>query len=239
VRSGETTILSDSFETNAGWTVQNDASLTSGAWERGVPVAMGGHGAPITDADGSGSCYVTGNTADADVDRGPTRLLSPVLNLSVAPEARVTYSRWLVSLVGTADSLVTEISGNNGGSWTPVSTVTPATGGWERVRFRVADYITPTAQVRVRFTVSDPGATSTTEAAIDAFSVTSPFCTACYANCDASTAPPTLNVADFTCYLQRFASGDGYANCDGSVAPPVLNVADFTCFLQKYAAGCP
>ena len=62
---------------------------------------------------------------------------------------------------------------------------------------------------------------------------------ACYANCDASTAPPILNVADFTCFLQRFAAGDPYANCDESSAPPVLNVADFTCFLQRFAAGCP
>jgi hypothetical protein len=61
---------------------------------------------------------------------------------------------------------------------------------------------------------------------------------ACYANCDASTATPVLNVADFTCFLQRFAAGDAYANCDGSTAIPVLNVADFTCFLQRFAAGC-
>jgi hypothetical protein len=61
----------------------------------------------------------------------------------------------------------------------------------------------------------------------------------CYANCDQSTAAPVLNVADFTCFLQRFAAGDNYANCDQSTAPPVLNVADFTCFLQRFAAGCP
>jgi hypothetical protein len=61
----------------------------------------------------------------------------------------------------------------------------------------------------------------------------------CYANCDGSTAAPVLNVADFTCFLQKFAAGDPYANCDGSTAAPVLNVADFTCFLQKFAAGCP
>jgi hypothetical protein len=61
----------------------------------------------------------------------------------------------------------------------------------------------------------------------------------CYANCDASTAVPALNVADFTCFLQKFASADPYANCDGSTSPPTLNVADFTCFLQKFAAGCP
>jgi hypothetical protein len=62
---------------------------------------------------------------------------------------------------------------------------------------------------------------------------------ACYANCDSSTASPVLNVGDFTCFLQKYASADPYANCDGSTAVPVLNVGDFTCFLQKYAAGCP
>jgi uncharacterized membrane protein len=61
----------------------------------------------------------------------------------------------------------------------------------------------------------------------------------CYANCDGSTASPVLNVADFTCFFQKFATGNSYANCDNSTAPPVLNVADFTCFLQKFAVGCP
>jgi trimeric autotransporter adhesin len=64
-------------------------------------------------------------------------------------------------------------------------------------------------------------------------------CPACYPNCDASTTPPILNVADFSCFLQKFAAGDPYANCDGSTTPPVLNVADFGCFLTKFAAGCP
>ncbi len=63
--------------------------------------------------------------------------------------------------------------------------------------------------------------------------------TACYANCDSSTLAPILNVADFTCFLTRFAAGDSYANCDNSTQAPVLNVADFTCFLQAFAAGCP
>jgi DNA-binding beta-propeller fold protein YncE len=57
--------------------------------------------------------------------------------------------------------------------------------------------------------------------------------TPCYANCDGSTTAPILNVADFTCFLNKFASADPYANCDGSTTSPVLNVADFTCFLNK------
>ncbi len=65
------------------------------------------------------------------------------------------------------------------------------------------------------------------------------FCPACYANCDASTVPPVLNVNDFTCFLNKFAAGDPYANCDGSATPPTLNILDFTCFLNRFAAGCP
>ncbi|MEX2218685.1 MAG: PQQ-dependent sugar dehydrogenase [Phycisphaerales bacterium] len=62
---------------------------------------------------------------------------------------------------------------------------------------------------------------------------------ACYANCDGSTQAPVLNVADFGCFLTRYAAGEAYANCDGSTQAPVLNVADFGCFLTRYAAGCP
>jgi hypothetical protein len=64
-------------------------------------------------------------------------------------------------------------------------------------------------------------------------------CPTCYANCDRSTAPPVLNVADFVCFQSEFAAGDPRANCDGSTGPPTLNVADFVCFLSRFAAGCP
>jgi hypothetical protein len=78
----------------------------------------------------------------------------------------------------------------------------------------------------------------------------------CYANCDGSTQQPVLNVADFTCFLSKFAEGTNpatscdtpitghlgigpcYANCDGSTTVPFLNVADFSCFLTKFAVGC-
>jgi choice-of-anchor B domain-containing protein len=238
-QTGETTVFSDDFQSDRGWTVQSDAGLTSGGWTRAVPLYNGGPGAVIGDADSSGSCFVTSNTLNGDVDGGATRLLSPALDLSASPEARITYSRWLVSLVGTADSLVTEVSNNNGGSWTTVNSVTPATGGWQQVTFRVADYVNPTAQTRVRFTVSDTDS-STTEAGIDAFSVIAPSCgTVCYVNCDQSTVAPVLNINDFICFQQRYSAGDTYANCDGSTTLPLLNINDFICFQQLYAAGCP
>jgi hypothetical protein len=61
---------------------------------------------------------------------------------------------------------------------------------------------------------------------------------ACYPNCDASTAIPFLNVQDFSCFIQKFAGADSYGNCDGSTVVPTLNVQDFTCFLSRFAAGC-
>jgi hypothetical protein len=70
----------------------------------------------------------------------------------------------------------------------------------------------------------------------------------CYANCDGSTVAPILNVDDFTCFINEFASAQSlphaqqvtaYANCDGSTTAPALNVDDFTCFINQYATGCP
>jgi hypothetical protein len=60
----------------------------------------------------------------------------------------------------------------------------------------------------------------------------------CYSNCDSSTNPPCLNVNDFICFNNLFATGDSAANCDGSTNPPLLNVNDFICFNNGYAAGC-
>jgi hypothetical protein len=63
--------------------------------------------------------------------------------------------------------------------------------------------------------------------------------TACYANCDQSSAPPLLNINDFQCFLNAFAAGDPYANCDDSTSAPILNVNDFVCFVNAFAVGCP
>ncbi|MFN0133596.1 MAG: GC-type dockerin domain-anchored protein [Phycisphaerales bacterium] len=61
----------------------------------------------------------------------------------------------------------------------------------------------------------------------------------CYANCDASTTAPALNIADFICFLNKFAAQAASANCDHSTTQPTLNIADFICFLNAFAAGCP
>jgi subtilisin-like proprotein convertase family protein len=78
------------------------------------------------------------------------------------------------------------------------------------------------------------------EGTIDAVAVCLPAASGstCYPNCDGSTVNPCLNVGDFSCFLNSFASGASYANCDNSTTPPVLNVGDFSCFLNAFASGC-
>jgi hypothetical protein len=169
------TVFADNFQANLGWTVVNDAALTDGAWDRGVPVGGGDRGDPVTDGDGSGACYLTDNVdGNSDVDGGATRLLSPLINLAGVPDAFVTYQYWYTNNTGTApnqDTWLVEISNNAGATWTTVQSTTASTTAWTEVRFRVTDFVAPTNLVRMRFTAQDLGTGSVVEAGVDGFSV--------------------------------------------------------------------
>jgi hypothetical protein len=54
----------------------------------------------------------------------------------------------------------------------------------------------------------------------------------CYADCDGSGG---LDLFDFLCFQNLFATGDLYADCDESGA---LDLFDFLCFQNLFAAGC-
>jgi hypothetical protein len=230
-------IVDLNFETDPGWTVTN-TSLSTGQWERVVPHTPPSQLCPPSDADASGRCWVTDNrSGNFDVDGGPTILTTNAYDLSAYPMVQVSYYRWYASINGVVDNFQFQYSVNNGSTWTNLETFTASTPSWQQVSFNIPN---PSAQTRFRWIAVDNPNDSLTEAAVDAFKITAFECAAaCYANCDGSTTAPILNIADFTCFLDKFASGDPYANCDGSTAVPVLNVADFTCFLNKFAAGCP
>ncbi|MFT5287612.1 MAG: hypothetical protein ACI8TQ_003800 [Planctomycetota bacterium] len=176
-----TTLFSDDFESNLGWTV-GDASdtATTGIWERDDPI--GTAAAPEDDNSDPGTqCFLTGlgyvgnSLGFDDVDGGATTLTSPAIDLS-SGDAEISYARWYSNDTGgapNADIFRVEVS--NGGAFVNVETVGPAgagtSGGWLQHTFNVSDFVTPNANIQVRFIAEDAGTGSLVEAGVDDFLV--------------------------------------------------------------------
>jgi hypothetical protein len=167
-----TTVFADDFSTDKGWTVSSIIPF-DGAWQRVTPTAGGTLGDPLTAWGGSGLCLVTGNPFQRDVDGGPTRVASPIFDLSVGESFEVSYARWFTdSIDEDVDSLRAQVSNDGGTTWVTAETVSGGGGGgWVRSSFLVEDFVTPTNQVRVRFLALDNPADSIVEAGIDDFRI--------------------------------------------------------------------
>lgn len=211
----------DNFESNNGWTVTNDPSLTSGAWERVNPVGTVSAGEQAQPEDdnpaGAGTlCYITqngspgGGAGAADVDGGPTVLTSPALEVSAMADPRLSYYMWYFTS-GT-DLLLVEISAD-GGPWQPLETVADLRS-WVRVEFRLADVAPGAATIRVRFSATDNPNNSVVEAGVD-----------------------DVVITDFEC---QSTATPGDMNCDGVVS--VSDIAGFVLALTDpagYSAQYP
>jgi hypothetical protein len=163
---GVITVLVDNAESGVDWSVVN-TNLIDGPWTQNpeVPIGGGVRNDPPTDYDGSGKCFLTDNVAgNSDVDGGPTRLTSRAFDLSAVADPYLSFARWLVS--DSTDVMTVDVSNNNGANWTPVTTFATASG-WQIYTFRVSDFVAPTAQTRLRFSVQDVDPGSITEGAID------------------------------------------------------------------------
>ncbi|MBI4879121.1 MAG: zinc carboxypeptidase [Planctomycetes bacterium] len=173
-------ILADDMERDLGWSAgqAGDDALT-GKWKRDDPrqILQGLDLAqPEDDATPAPGrfCYVTGNNGTAagqdDVDDGKTTLLSPRFSLAAAWDARVCWRRWYWCSIAD-DPFVIDISNDDGAHWTNLETVTGKPNEWLQVERRVADFVAPTSQMRLRFIAADPLNTSVTEALVDDFLV--------------------------------------------------------------------
>ena len=194
IQTGTSTMHATAFEDGPeGWSVANEGSLTTGAWQLAVPVgATNGTyaSAPASDASAVGTrAWVTqngspgGTASAADVDGGTTRLVSPAYDLSGAASASVTYSTWYYcsdappagSTPAEVDPLVVEASVDGGATWVVIDTVSsyPVPNAWTR---RSVALPALSAAVRIRFSISDTPDNSITEAGVDDFSLQVAIC---------------------------------------------------------------
>jgi hypothetical protein len=173
----------DDGETDRGWTlgVSGD-NATSGRWERVDPIGTT-YGTPAqqvqTETDHSpdpGSlCFVTQNgvagglAGDSDVDGGKTTLLSPVFRLQDATSASLSYWRWYTNNIGnnpSQDYWDVDVTAD-GTNWVHLEHTTDSANSWGQFTFDLAEYVTLTNSVQVRFVADDESPGSLVEAAVD------------------------------------------------------------------------
>ncbi len=178
--TAEVDVIRDSFETATGWTVGSpDDDATGGQWVRGIPngtSAQPSSGAPY---ENGLSCFFTGQGAigaaddAADVDRGKTSVRSPIF-AATDGDYGFGFSYWYYSEFGgffASDGMEVSISNDGGATWRIVDRIYVSAAEWNDKKFRIADFITPSATMQVRFTAFDLGPRSIVEAAIDEFVV--------------------------------------------------------------------
>ncbi len=210
------TIRSHDFNTAPpNWTV-SDTNVTAGSWTRGTPADPFG---PVADYDGSGQCWVTGNSWLEDLDGGPTRLRTETIDVSAATNPIVRYALWFTSNSGT-DRLIVEATQDNGANWVVIQNLTAFTG-WEVHGFRVLDHFAAPGQLSVRFSVSDNPNNSQTEAGLDAFLVA-----------DATCPPPSWTPFGTGC------APSGPAPALALVSPPAIGGV-FVLTTSNLGSGAP
>ncbi len=232
--------FADNFETDQGWTVSGDAE--EGQWERAIPSGDGDRGDPTSDADGSSRCFLTQDGAgNTDVDGGSTILTSPLMDAvgsGNAVSAFVTYSRWYSNDVGNApasDIFTVQISNNDGETWTPLETVGPGgnevSGGWIRKTFEINEFLTPTAEMRLRFTASDLGDGSVVEAGIDGMEIMLLQCEPDAVLLGDVNLDGVVNLLDVAPFVDVLSGGLFQAEADMN-QDGVVNLLDVDAFVQ-------
>ncbi len=207
----------DDFLFSFGWTTNGTA--TSGAWTRAIPNGTSLSGLPSnpsTDvsADFGAFAVVTGNDPDPsagndDVDGGYVRLASPVFDVSTYADAYVTYYHWFVNDGGSStpnDYYTVNIS--NGTDTVELENLTATTNGWELKRFKVSDYLTPTANMKLFVETADLNPGHIVEGGLDLFRAYD------------SIIPPSGPTANFASNGQTVCPGEIVTFSDLSIDDP-------------------
>ncbi|MDP7008519.1 MAG: S8 family serine peptidase [Phycisphaerales bacterium] len=236
--SGYESSFDEDFNTDTGWTVY--AGAGTGNWIRVTPTQGGFRCDPGNDSDGSGMCFVTGNSTDEDIDDGTTILTSPTLDGSSA-SAVLSYDFWYNngSTCNGADPLndvfIIEISDDNGTTWNDLETIGPdgseVSGGWFTRDWVLSEVpnITPNNSMKLRFTVGDLNDPSIVEAGVDSVHIGNHYCNepVCVGDINGDN---TVGVADVLLTIDQWGtSGSADINDDG-----VVDVADLLILVDMW-----
>ncbi len=164
------------METDPGWLTTSTA--TTGHWVLDDPNGTSAQPEDDHTRDPGVDCWFTGqgtpggSVGEADVDNGSVTLITAPLDLSATADPVITYWAWYSNNQGSVvdDEWVVDMS-NDGVNWVNVVTRSASTSGWELFEHRVADYVTISEAVLVRFVATDTGSGSIVEAAVDDFQV--------------------------------------------------------------------
>ncbi|MEM9373244.1 MAG: M14 family zinc carboxypeptidase [Planctomycetota bacterium] len=232
----------DNMESDTGWIVgASGDTATTGVWERADPEGTAAQPEDDRSADGS-LCWITGASSGGglggnDIDGGATTLTSPQLDATDGSgDAVLSYARWYSNDLGNApdsDSMLVQISGDDGGTWATLETVTENANAWVERRFVVGDFVTPTDAVRIRFIASDLGDGSIVEAGVDDLQIEF---TGCDSVLTADLAEPfgVFNFFDIAAYIALYNAGDPAADFDGN---GTLNFFDISAFVGLFNEG--
>jgi choice-of-anchor B domain-containing protein len=214
----------DALEVDLGWIVGAPGdTATTGVWERVDP--NGTSAQPENDHTSLGIfCFITGQhpvgsgIGTNDVDDGETTLVSARYDATGLEEPFIRYWRWYSNNAGASpneDSMLIDISGDDGATWVPLETVTENAGAWVEKEFRITDFVEPSDSIRLRFIASDLGSGSLVEAGVDDVAIVGLDCG------DAGTCPGDLdgngiiNGGDLASLLERWGTSDPTADLNG------------------------
>ncbi|MAB82012.1 MAG: hypothetical protein CMJ24_01075 [Phycisphaerae bacterium] len=242
--SGSEITFQDSIEDVVDdWSVTSDSSLTSGAWEAVDPLGtIFGTDFAQPDIDATNGAqnvkaFITqngtegGSVGEADVDGGPTWLVTPVMDLD-GTDGTVSYARWFFDSEGQ-DVLTISVSSNDGADWTFVDETSGTGSAWEIASFQIGEYVVPSSEVRIRFEIADANSPSVVEGGIDNLELNAFVCPP--AGCDGDVdGDLEVNVADLLAVIAAWGQSGSSAdlNQDG-----VVDVADLLAVIAGWG-GC-
>lgn len=217
-------VLRDACEIEGDWIagLPGDTAVR-GQWNNGDPEATTAQPEDDASPDGVNGWFTDTRAGDAagtwDVDDGFTSLVSPVFDATADggrsdPQPYVSFSLWYSNDRGSApgqDTFGVFISNDDGVTWELLDAIESSTAGWETKRYRIADAVDPTTQMRLMFIAADEGRGSLVEAGIDELKLE--------IDCD----PPhpadldrdgELTIFDFLLFQSLFDAGDPAADID-------------------------